>query len=196
MRINNSPSVPLLAKQDMPLLPAPDDALWKDSFNSAMEPALHGAWRLSADKLTELAFKVGDWPAIWHNIAVLRTWLADAPRAVEAWRKYASQRIPLDDAVEAEALAQSLDPDALDEVDVLSVSYDVKDTEGLQARLVANPLALQMPIDLARMGTRRGAAAEGRLLAAGPGVAGQRQRAGARAHPARRGPGVSVRQAD
>jgi hypothetical protein len=152
MRINNSPSVPLLAKQDMPLLPAPDDALWKASFNAAMEPALRGAWRLSADRLSELAFKVGDWPTIWHNIATLRTWTADTQRAVDAWRKYAAQRIPLDDAVEAEALAQSLDPDALDQVDVLSLTYDAKDTEALQARLAANPRALQMPVDLARMG--------------------------------------------
>jgi hypothetical protein len=145
--------VPLLAKQDMPLVPPPDDVLWKSSFAAALEPALRGSWRLSADKLTELVGQVGDWPAIWHNIAVLRTWLADTPRAVEAWRKYAAQPIPLDDAVEAEALAQSLDPAALDLVDVLSIEYQVADFEVLVARLAANQLALAMPLDLARMGT-------------------------------------------
>lgn len=152
LRVNSSPSVPLLAKQDMPLLPAPEDALWKSSFNAALEPGMFGAWRLAADNLTALAAKVGDWPVIWHNIGVLRAWLADTPRAVEALHKYATQPIPLDDAVEAEALAQSLDPDTIDQVDVLVLTYDLKDAEAAQARLAASPRALAMPIDLARTG--------------------------------------------
>ncbi len=153
MRLNASTSVPLLAKQDLPLVPPPDDALWKSSFNESLAPAMRGAWRKAADDLTALAAKVGDWPAIWRNIAVLRTWLADTPRAIEAWRKYAAQSIPLEDAVEAEAMAQSIDPEAIDLVDVLSIEYGIADPEVLQARLTANPRALQMPIDLARMGT-------------------------------------------
>lgn len=153
IRLNGSPSVPLLAKQDLPLMPAPDDALWKSSFTKALEPAMHGAWRKSADDLTALAAKVGDWPAIWHNVAVLRTWLGDVPSAIAAWRKYAAADIPLDDAVEAETLAQSLDVDAYDQIDVLTLEYGVNDVEALQARLMANPRAQQIPIDLARMGS-------------------------------------------
>ncbi len=153
MRLNNSPSVPLLAKQDMPLLQAPDDALWKGSFNAALEPALRGAWRLAGKNLTELAAKVGDWPTIWNNIATLRTWLADTPGAIEAWRKFAAQPVPLDDAVEAEALAQLLDAEAGDRVDLLTTPFAVNDVDTLQARLAANPRSPQMPIDLARLGT-------------------------------------------
>ena len=153
MRLNNSPSVPLLAKQDMPLLPPPDDVLWKNSFNTALEPAMRGAWRLAAKNLAELAAKVGDWPVIWHNIAVLRSWLADTPGTLQALRKYAAQPIPLEDAVEAEALAQLLDAESLDQVDVLTITYAVNDTESLQARLIANPRSLTMPIDLTRLAT-------------------------------------------
>ncbi len=152
VRLNASPSIPLLAKQDLPLLPPPDDALWKSSFNEALEPSMRGAWRLAADKLAALAAKAGDWPSICHNIAVLRTWLAD-PRAIEAWRKYASQPIPLDDAVEAEALAQSLDPEAVEEIDVVTLDFQVLDSEALHAHLMANPRSLTMPIDLSRLGT-------------------------------------------
>jgi hypothetical protein len=151
MRINGSPSIPLVAKQDLPLLLAPDDALWKKGFTAAMEPAGRGAWRLAEKNLVELAARVGDWPAIWHNIAVLRTWLADSQGAVEAWHKFAAQQIPLDDAVEAEGLAQWLDTDAIDQVDVLTVTYAVNDVEALQARLTANERSLTMPIDLSRM---------------------------------------------
>ena len=152
VRLNASPSIPLLAKQDLPLLPPPDDALWKSSFTEALEPSMRGAWRLTADKLVTLAEKAGDWPAICHNLAVLRTWLAD-PRAVEAWHKYAGQAIPLDDAVEAEAMAQTLDPEAVEEVDVVTLDYEVLDGETLHAQLMANPRSLTMPIDLARLGT-------------------------------------------
>ena len=90
MRLNSSPSVPLLAKQDWSPVPPPDDALWKKSFNEALSPAMRGAWRKAATELVELAAKVGDWPTIWHNIAVLRTWLADTPGAIAAWQKYSA----------------------------------------------------------------------------------------------------------
>ncbi len=140
MRLNGSTSVPLLAKQDFSLAPPPDDALWKNAYNAAIEPAMRGAWRKAADDLTELAGKVGSWPTISKSIAILRTWLADTPRAIEAWRKVAAEpSISPDEAVEAEALAQLLDAEAVDLVDVVSIEYDVADTEVLQARLTASP---------------------------------------------------------
>jgi hypothetical protein len=152
-RINSSPRLPILVKQDIPLEQPPEDALWKKSFTSALEPALHGSWRRAAANLSGLTIKVGDWPTIWQNIAVLRTWLGENRSATEAWRKYAAQDIPLDDAVEAEALVQLLDPDGGERVDLVSIPYEIKDIEALEARLVANARASRMPIDLARMGT-------------------------------------------
>lgn len=153
VRLNGSPSVPLLAKQDFPLPPAPDDALWKNSFAKAIEPAMHGAWRKSAAALEALAKQVGDWPAIWHNIAVLRTWLAEAPVAAAAWRKYAAGDVPLDDAVEAVAMAVSLDREANDYLDVMLLQYAVRDVDTLHARLMASPQSPQIPLDLSRMGS-------------------------------------------
>ncbi|MEX2114385.1 MAG: hypothetical protein WD845_14420 [Pirellulales bacterium] len=153
IQLNNSSRLPLLAKQDFALWPAPDDALWKAAFATAMEPALRGAWRLSVKNLTELAAKVGDWPAIWHNIAVLRSWLADTSGAIQAWRKFAEQDVPLDDKVEAEALAQLLDAESVDLVDLVIVTYPVTDAEACQARLMASPRAPQMPLDLSRLGS-------------------------------------------
>jgi hypothetical protein len=151
-RINNSPSVPLLAKQDLPMLLPPDDALWSKGYTKAVDPARHGAWRLASNNLLELASKVGDWPTIWHNIAVLRTYLADTQAAVDAWRKYAFQNdVPLDDAVEAEALAQLLDAQAADRIDLVTLTYPAKDAETLIARVAGNPRMPQMPPELLRM---------------------------------------------
>jgi hypothetical protein len=153
IQLNSMSRLPLLAKQDFSLRTAPDDALWKNSFQAAMEPALGGAWRLAAGNLTGLAAKVGDWPAIWYNIAVLRSWLADTPGAIEAWRKYAAQDVPLDDAVEAEAMAQLLDADSADLVDLVTIEYGITDVESAQARLAAHARSPRMPVDLARLGT-------------------------------------------
>ncbi len=153
IQLNNSARLPLLAKQDFALWTAPDDALWKNVFVSAMEPALHGAWRQAVKNLVELAAKVGDWPAIWHNIAVLRSWLADTSGAIEAWRKFAQQSVSLDDKAEAEALAQLLDADSVDLVDLVMITYAAIDVDACQALLMASPRAPQMPLDLSRLGS-------------------------------------------
>ena len=150
VQLNGMPRVPLLAKQDFALRKAPDDALWKNSFTAAMDPAMRGAWRLAEKNLVELAAKTGDWPEISFNTAVLRSWLADMSGAVEAWRKFAAADVPLDDAVEAEALAQLLDADTTDLVDLVTVEYGVKDVEACHARLTADPRSPRMNLDLAR----------------------------------------------
>ena len=153
MQLNGIARVPLLAKQDFALRSAPDDALWKNSFNTALAPAMHGAWRQAVQNLEELAAKAGDWPAIRYNVAVLRTWLADTQAAIQSWRKFAASDVPLDDAVEAEGLAQLLDVESADLVDLVTLEYGVSDVEACLARLTANRRSPQMPIDLAKLGT-------------------------------------------
>ncbi len=46
-----------------------------------------------------------------------------APHAVQAWRGYAAQQIPLDDAVEAQALAQLLDIESAEQVEIVRTVY-------------------------------------------------------------------------
>ena len=152
VQLNNSARLPLLAKQDYALPSPPDDALWKNAYNTAIEPGMRGAWRLTEKNLVELAGKVGDWPEIWYSIAVLRSWLAETRGAIEAWRKYAGQKVPLEDAVEAEALAQLLDLESADMVDLVTLPYDVADSEASLALLTASNRAPRMPVDLSRMG--------------------------------------------
>jgi tetratricopeptide (TPR) repeat protein len=153
-RINSSPSIPLLFKQDVNLVECPPDALWKTDFNKAMEFAFHGAWLKAAQQLAELAEKAGRWPAIMRNLATLRAWMADTAGTIEALRAYATGAgVALDDAVEAEALAQLLDREAVDQIDVITLHYPIRDFEQLQARLFAHSQTPRMPIDLARLGT-------------------------------------------
>ena len=43
-----------------------------------------------------------DAPAVWHNLAALRSWLADADGAAAALSHFAALDVPWEDAVEAE----------------------------------------------------------------------------------------------
>lgn len=51
------------------------------------------------------------------------------------------------------ALAQLLDRDAVDQIDIITLRYPIREFEQLQARLIAHSQTPRMPIDLARLGT-------------------------------------------
>lgn len=159
MNLDGSPQLPLLMKEAQPLESAPDGALWKSAFDQAMEFTHRAQWIESANKLQELARTAGDWPQIWRNIATLRLWLADNAAGMVALRKYARQPLgssaapPLDDMVEAEALAQMIDAEGADYVDVLTITYPITNYEQAFARLSSDPRAVRLPIDLARLAT-------------------------------------------
>jgi hypothetical protein len=148
MQLQGSAEIPLLWKDDLQLADCPPDALWRSGFESAQAKARAGHWLSAADELAALAEQAGSWPAICRNLAILRTWLAEHALAVAAWREYATQQVPLDDAVEAEAMAQLLDPDAVDSVELIKASYSVHQTEDLLAQLTVHRQALAIPGDL------------------------------------------------
>lgn len=146
--LTHSPDVPLLMKADLPMASCPDDAPWKARFEEAMAPIQKGNWQAAADRLTALAEEIDDSPAIWQHLAMLRGWLADKSGCIEALRKFASLDVPLEDAVEAEALAMLSSDDPLGDLDeVRSLMWTIKDVEQLQAALSLESRALQIPFD-------------------------------------------------
>ena len=153
-RINTNPAIPLLLKQDHNLVECPASAPWKSDFQAALELAHRGQWRSSAEKFAALAAKSDNAPTVTRNLATLCGWIADEAGAIRALRAYAtSPETPLDDAVEAEAVAQAIDKDSVDLVDVLTLRYPVRDFEQLQARLFVHPLTPRLPFDLSRLAT-------------------------------------------
>src|SRR5690606_15782948 len=84
----------------------------------------------------------------WFNLALTRSWLADTPGAVEALHKYATLDMPADDAVEAEALAQLLDPAAQnDTIDVVQSTYTLRDFESANNAISSEPRFTRVPIE-------------------------------------------------
>ena len=153
MQMNGSPQIPLLLKQDAVLAICPESADWKPEFDHAMQMANRGAWGAAVVKLRQLAALSPEEPAIHRNLATLCGWLGDVPETVKALRAYASLAGTLtDEAVEAEAVAQILDPDThKDKVDVVGVTYTVTETDSLLEKFSADRRISRMPVDPAQM---------------------------------------------
>ena len=150
--LHASPSVPLLLKDERILRSCPDHVPWKAEFDEASSLALQARWAEAAERLAKLAERVDAEPVIWRNLATIRGWLADTPGCVQALRKLATLDVPLEDAVEAEALALLLCDDPLgDQVDVLTLRYPVDDVEQLEAALLSAPQTVQMRADPASL---------------------------------------------
>ena len=155
IELNRSPDVPLLLRDDPPLLPCAEGEPWREQFRDAVETVGLGDWTTAARKLAELAPEAADSTVIWRNLATLRGWTADNDGCIEALRKYAALRAVephgLEDAVEAEATAMLLTPQPLgDSLDMLRVEWIVKEVERLQEALLSSPRMRSLPFDPAQ----------------------------------------------
>lgn len=148
MQLNASTSLPVLFKEAPRFDPCPDNVPWRDRFEAAMRQASRGLWQRASEELAALTHESPETPALWHNLAVLRGWLADSRGAVQALRRYAALDVSLDDAVEAEALAQLIDEDLEQPmIDVVEIEYPVEDIERLMLTLTSDRRANQIPVD-------------------------------------------------
>ena len=153
--LSQAVDVPLLLRDDAPLLPCPKGAPWSRRFDEAMQIATIGDWQTAADRLTALAAEAPDSPVIWRDLATLRGWLADNPGCIEALRRYAAIRAGeengIEDATEAEAAAMFLSNDPLgDRLEMLKIVWTVKDVERAQEGLLSSPRWRAIPFNPAQ----------------------------------------------
>ncbi len=142
MSLGRSAEIPLLMKDDPGWQPCPAGVWWQARFEQVSDSLARARWQEAAERLAALAQDVPDAPAIWHNLAIVRGWLADDDGAIAAWRKYAGVAAELEDAVEAEALAMLLSEDPLgDAVDLVRLSLD-----GARRRAVAGGAVVGPPL--------------------------------------------------
>ncbi len=148
MRVLGSNQLPVLLKDDWQLAPAPADAPWKEKFEEALQHAGEGAWQRAAREFEALVEPSGGAPQVWRNLGLTRSWVADVPGAVEALHQYAASEVPLDDAVEFEALAQLLTPpEQTDTVEVVQTVYPIRDFEALSTALADAERMTRVPIE-------------------------------------------------
>jgi len=131
--------LPLLLRDQVSLRPSPSDAPWKAESEQAARLANNGKWQQAANIIDGLGAKYGAEPQLLYNRALLAGWLADDKALVAGLHAYAQMDVPLDDAVEAEAIAQLLDPDLKEtRLDSVVQVYNVTDLDAIVPRLISD----------------------------------------------------------
>ena len=151
--LNRSPSIPLMIRNDPPLTQGNRGAPWKARLDQAVYPLGYAHWQETGERLAALAGELPDVPAVWLDLALVRGWMADRAGASEAFQHYAALDVPLEDAVEARSLAMTLRDDPLgDWMDLLSISWTVRDVDRVQEALLSDARLVSVPLDPAAMG--------------------------------------------
>jgi len=155
--LSQAADVPMLLRDDLPLLPCPEGAAWAARFDEAEQAMGVANWKTAADRFAALAADVPDEPAIWRNLATLRGWLADNSGAIEALGKYVVLRAAaadgLEDAVEAAAEAMFLADDPLgDRLDICKLVWTVNDAERAQEAFLSALRLRPIPFNPAEAG--------------------------------------------
>ncbi|HEX7378411.1 MAG TPA: hypothetical protein VF278_14930, partial [Pirellulales bacterium] len=138
-RVQSSQSVPLPLKEiRLRFKTAPEGAAYKTEFDAASALAKNGHWLAAVEAFDALMFRAAGCAALWNNLGILRAVLANETGAAEALRRYASLDVPLDDAIDAEMLALTIDPKVAEAtVEQMCVRYQPADLEAVTARLAA-----------------------------------------------------------
>ena len=153
--LNHYSGLPLLLRDQLAFHPWPEDVPWRDEAQQASYLADQGKWQQAVAIVDRLGLSHGAHPTLVFNRALLGGWLVDDRALVAGLHAYAQLDVPLDDAIEAEAVAQLLDPD-LKEAQLESVkqTYPVSDLETVMARFAADPRVQEIRMDRAAMAGR------------------------------------------
>ncbi len=149
-RLSQSPQLPLILKQTPQLDECPDDWPLKSEFDQALDLAGKGMWLAAVELFTQLLEKWPDEPSLYRNRGILYCCLGNVDEAAKSLHRYAASNgeVELDDKVEAEALAQLIDRQPVEDK-VLSVmqKYPVEDMEKLLEKFTDDGRIELLPVD-------------------------------------------------
>ena len=137
--LNHYSGLPLILRDQLHFRPWPDDVPWRDEAQQASRLADQGKWQPAVSIIDRLGQRYGAEPSLLFNRALLGGWLADDRALVAGLHAFAQLDAPLDDAIEAEAVAQLLDPDQKEpQLDTVKQSYAINDQERLLSKFAAD----------------------------------------------------------
>lgn len=141
LRLNLQGGLPLLLRDNLTLMECPGHfaTATKTTFEEGLRLARRGLWRRAEVEFAKIVNEANPDPAVVYNLAVMRGWLGDEARFAQGLHRYSRLNVPLDDAVDAEALAQLVDPN-LDEPLLASVrlTYPILNDEVVSERLISD----------------------------------------------------------
>ena len=127
----------------------PEGVTWKLEFDMAIDRYRYGDWSEAASMLEDMNARILDEPVLLRNLAILQAWTLQSEKAVKSFRMYAQLRgLELEDAVEAEACAQVLEPTADEDMDdVVQLTHQIDNADDLVEKLLSSDLISSVPID-------------------------------------------------
>ena len=148
MRMNLQGGLPLLLREYLSLSECPAEVPWQDPYAEALKLSAQGKWRKAAGILIAAIKKFGMEPEMVYSLALLQGWLGNTDAFVAGLHKYALMDVPLDSAVEAEALAQLIDTD-LDEpsIETVRLTFAIDDEGALESILAQDKRLEDYQID-------------------------------------------------
>lgn len=148
VKINQSSGLPLLLRDQLYLKEVPTDHPAYQIASEAVDLSYEGKWKRALAKLDSIPEAQASHPSIVYNRAVLNAWLGNSQALVDGLHKFAQLDVPLDDAVEAEAIAQLLDESLRDQgLEVVEQIYAVRNEEELLHKLLSDRRLHSYPLD-------------------------------------------------
>ena len=139
LRLNLQGGLPLLLRDTLLLQEAPQQLANKPAFDEANRLASRGLWRRAEAEYAKLQSEAHHEPAVVYNLALVRGWLADAKAFAAGLHQFARLDVPLDDAIEAEALAQLVDPKLVEpQLASVRITYPLLNDDSAAERLVSD----------------------------------------------------------
>lgn len=147
VRMNQVSGLPLLLRDRLALRGLPADNPLAGEMEVIRQIAAAGKWRAAAAQLDELLPDHLDEPIFFYNRALLSGYLADRKNFAAGLRLFARQDIPADDAIEAEAIAQLVDPDSQDQpASAVRVVYPLNNEEAFVEQLTSSKRIQNLPL--------------------------------------------------
>lgn len=154
IHLQRMPRVPSIMKTIPSFKECPDGVAWKAEYDSALRGIEELRWKEALAVLEGLTDKADEFPWLWQTVAMLRGWLLDQDGCIEALKKLAGSDIDAEDAAEARLITLFLEEDPLgDQVEVFTVTYEIKDYDLANESLLSWDHAVSVPIDPAAWNT-------------------------------------------
>jgi hypothetical protein len=155
VNLNHYSGLPLLLRDQLRLRDWPAGLSWVNEAEQASRLAEQGKWQSAVEIIDRLGATHGADPTLVYNRTALGGWLADDRALVAGLHAYAQFEVPLDNAIEAEAIAQLLDPEAKEDIlDSVAQVYRIRDVEQLTERLRGDGRAQAFDVDPAELAAK------------------------------------------
>lgn len=142
LRLNLQGGLPLLLRDNLMLMECPPQfaTATKNIFEEGLRLARRGQWRRAEVQFANIVNEANPDPAVTYNLALMRGWLGNEAGFADGLHHFARlNSVPLDEAVEAEALAQLVDPN-FEEPILASVrlTYPILNEDAVSERLASD----------------------------------------------------------